>query len=146
MIKYNYKGNQYDWLSDIRKVIWNEDRMVFGEWDEETKKHFGVTEVNIPEPEVPPYVPTDEELAERIRRDRDEKLEETDFFVMPDYPSDPKDLEEVKTYRQALRDITKQSDFPKEVTWPELPSVFKKDTDGMGLKLAKASSLAKVGL
>lgn len=146
MIKYNYKGNQYDWLSDIRKVIWNEDRMVFGEWDEETKKHFGVTEVNIPEPEVPPYVPTDEELADRIRRDRDEKLEETDFFVMPDYPSDPKDLEEVKTYRQALRDITKQSGFPKDVTWPELPSVFKKDTDGMGLKLAKASSLAKVGI
>ena len=146
MIKYNYKGNQYDWLGDIRKVIWNEDRMVFGEWDEETKKHFGVTEVNIPEPEVPPYVPTDEELADRIRRDRDEKLEETDFFVMPDYPSDPKDLEEVKTYRQALRDITKQSGFPKEVTWPELPSVFKKDTDWMGLKLAKASSLAKVGI
>lgn len=146
MIKYNYKGNQYDWLGDIRKVIWNEDRMVFGEWDEETKKHFGVTEVNIPEPEVPPYVPTDEELADRIRRERDEKLEETDFFVMPDYPSDPKDLEEVKTYRQALRDITKQSSFPKEVTWPELPSVFQKDTDGMGLKLAKASSLAKVGI
>ena len=146
MIKYNYKGNQYDWLGDIRKVIWNEDRMVFGEWDEETKKHFGVTEVNIPEPEVPPYVPTDEELADRIRRERDEKLEETDFFVMPDYPSDPKDLEEVKTYRQALRDITKQSSFPKEVTWPELPSVFKKDTDGVGLKLAKASSLAKVGI
>lgn len=146
MIKYNYKGNQYDWLGDIRKVIWNEDRMVFGEWDEETKKHFGVTEVNIPEPEVPPYVPTDEELADSIRRYRDEKLEETDFFVMPDYPSDPKDLEEVKTYRQALRDITKQSGFPKEVTWPELPSVFKKDTDGMGLKLAKASSLAKVGI
>ena len=146
MIKYNYKGNQYDWLGDIRKVIWNEDRMVFGEWDEETKKHFGVTEVNIPEPEVPPYVPTDEELADRVRRERDEKLEETDFFVMPDYPSDPKDLEEVKTYRQALRDITKQSSFPKEVTWPELPSVFKKDTDGVGLKLAKASSLAKVGI
>lgn len=146
MIKYNYKGNQYDWLGDIRKVIWNEDRMVFGEWNEETKKHFGVTEVNIPEPEVPPYVPTDEELADRIRRERDEKLKETDFFVMPDYPSDPKDLEEVKTYRQALRDITKQSGFPKEVTWPEVPSVFKKDTDGMGLKLAKASSLAKVGL
>lgn len=146
MIKYNYKGNQYDWLGDIRKVIWNEDRMVFGEWDEETKKHFGVTEVNIPEPEVPPYVPTDEELADSIRKERDEKLEETDFFVMPDYPSDPKDLEEVKTYRQALRDITKQSGFPKEVTWPELPSVFDKDTDGVGLKLAKASSLAKVGI
>ena len=115
MIKYNYKGNQYDWLSEIRKVIWNEDRIVFGEWNDEAKEHFGVTEVNIPEPEIPPYV----------------------FFVMPDYPSDPKDLEEVKAYRQALRDITKQSGFPRDVTWPELPSIFQKDTDGMGLKLAK---------
>lgn len=137
MIKYNYKGNQYDWLSDIRKVIWNEDRIVFGEWNDVTKEQFGVTEVSIPEPEVEPYVPTDEELAENIRWDRDKKLEETDFYVMPDYPSDPKELEEVKTYRQALRDITKQSGFPRDVTWPELPSVFQKDTDGMSLKLAK---------
>lgn len=146
MIKYEYKGKQYDWLSDIRKDIWETDRVVFGAWDDLVKEQFGVTEVMIPDPVIPPYVPTDEELAERVRRDRDEKLNETDFFVMPDYPSDHKDLEEVKTYRQALRDITKQSGFPRDVTWPELPSVFQKDTDGMGLKLAKASSLAKVGL
>lgn len=146
MIKYEYKGKQYDWLSDIRKEIWDTDRMVFGEWNEETKEQFDVTEIEIPEPEVPPYVPTDEELAERVRMDRDEKLEETDFFVMPDYLSDPKDLEDVKTYRQALRDITKQSGFPRDVTWPELPSVFQKSDDDIGLKLAKASSLAKVGL
>lgn len=146
MIKYEYKGKQYDWLSDIRKDIWETDRVVFGAWDDLVKEQFGVTEVMIPDPVIPPYVPTDEELAERIRRDRDEKLKETDFFVMLDYPSDPKDLEEVKAYRQALRDITKQSDFPRDVNWPELPSVFKKDTDGIGLKLAKASSLAKVGL
>lgn len=146
MIKYEYKGKQYDWLSDIRKDIWETDRVVFGAWDDLVKEQFGVTEVMIPDPVIPPYVPTDEELAERIRRDRDEKLKETDFFVMPDYPSDSKDLEEVKAYRQALRDITKQSGFPRDVTWPELPSVFQKGTDGMGLKLAKASSLAKVGL
>lgn len=146
MIKYNYKGKQYDWLSDIRKDIWETDRVVFGAWDDLVKEQFGVTEVMIPDPVIPPYVPTDEELAERVRRDRDEKLKETDFFVMPDYPSDPKDLEEVKAYRQALRDITKQSGFPRDVTWPELPSVFQKDTDGIGLKLAKANSLAKVGL
>lgn len=146
MIKYKYKGKQYDWLSDIRKDIWETDRVVFGAWDDLVKEQFGVTEVMIPDPVTPPYVPTDEELAERVRRDRDEKLDETDFFVIPDYPSDPKDLEEVKTYRQALRDITKQSGFPRDVTWPELPSVFQKDTDGIGLKLAKAGSLAKVGL
>ena len=146
MIKYEYKGKQYDWLSDIRKDIWETDRVVFGAWDDLVKEHFGVTEVMISDPVTPPYEPTDEELAERVRIERDEKLEETDFFVMPDYPSDLRDLEEVKTYRQALRDITKQSGFPRNVTWPELPSVFQKDTDGIDLKLAKASSLAKVGL
>lgn len=146
MIKYKYKGKQYDWLSDIRKDIWETDRMVFGAWDDLVKEQFGVTEVMIPDPVTPPYEPTDEELARQVRDKRDRKLEETDWYMMPDYPSDPKDLEEVKTYRQALRDINKQSGFPKEVTWPELPSVFDKDTDGMGLKLAKASSLAKVGI
>ena len=30
MIKYKYKGKQYDYLSDIRKDIWETDRMVFG--------------------------------------------------------------------------------------------------------------------
>ena len=137
MIKYMYKDTQYDWLSDIRKEIWNKDHIVFGALDDETKEHFGITEIDIPEPVVEPYVPTDEELAERIRQNRDKKLEETDFFVMPDYPSDPKDLEVVKTYRQVLRDITKQSTFPKEVTWPEIPSVFKDGTSCAGPRLAK---------
>ena len=146
MIKYEYKGKQYDWLSDIRKDIWETDRVVFGAWDDLVKEQFGVTEVMIPDPVIPPYEPTDEELARQVRDERDRKLEDTDWYVTTDYPSDPRDLEEVKTYRQALRDITKQSGFPRDVTWPELPSVFQKDTDGIGLKLAKTSSLAKVGL
>lgn len=138
MIKYEYKGKQYDWLSDIRKVIWNEDRIVFGEWNEETREHFGVTEVNIPEPEVPPYVPTDEELARQVRDDRDRKLEETDWYMTPDYPADPETLELVKSYRQALRDITLQSGFPRDVKWPVEPRVFCEDTERtMGIGLAK---------
>lgn len=138
MIKYNYKGNQYDWLGDIREVIWNEDRMVFGEWDEETKKHFGVTEVMIPDPVTPPYEPTDEELASQVRDKRDRKLEETDWYMMPDYPAGPETIELVKNYRKALRDITLQSGFPRDVKWPVVPRVFSENTEGtMGLGLAK---------
>lgn len=137
MIKYNFRGTQYDSLYEIRKAIWDEDRTVFGEWNDKTKEQFGVTEVELPDPEVPRYVPTDEELAKRIRGKRDSELRVTDYFVMPDYPSDPKDLEKVKTYRQALRDITKQSGFPRNVTWPEPPSVLNKEKDGIGLALAK---------
>lgn len=138
MIKYEYKGKQYDWLSDIRKDIWETDRVVFGAWDDLVKEQFGVTEVDVPEPEVPPYVPTDEELARQVRDERDRKLEETDWYMMPDYPADPETLEIVKNYRKALRDITLQSGFPRDVKWPVVPKVFCEDAEGaMGLGLAK---------
>ena len=138
MIKYKYKGKQYDWLSDIRKDIWETDRMVFGAWDDLVKEQFGVTEVMIPDPVIPPYVPTDEELARQVRDERDRKLEETDWYMMPDYPTDPETLEVVKNYRKALRDITLQSGFPRNVEWPVAPRVFSEDTEGtMGLGLAK---------
>lgn len=138
MIKYEYKGKQYDWLSDIRKDIWETDRVVFGAWDDLVKEQFGVTEVMIPDPVTPPYEPTDEELARQVRYERDRKLEETDWYMMPDYPADPETLEIVKNYRKALRDITLQSGFPRDVKWPVVPKVFCEDTEGaMGLGLAK---------
>lgn len=138
MIKYEYKGKQYDYLSDIRKDIWETDRVVFGAWDDLVKEQFGVTEVMIPDPVIPPYEPTDEELARRVRDERDRKLEETDWYMTPDYPTDPETLEAVKVYRKALRDISEQSGFPRDVKWPEVPRVFSEDTEGtMGLGLAK---------
>lgn len=82
--------------------------------------------------------PTDEELAEDIRIKRGSLLSETDYYLMPDYPNDSKNLEEIKKYRQDLRDITKQSGFPKDVIWPDIPRFLCKDSDGLGL--------AKIGL
>ena len=141
MIKYNYKGKQYDGLSDIRKDIWETDRMVFGAWDDLVKEQFGVTEVMIPDPVIPPYEPTDEELARRVRDERNRKIEETDWYMMSDYPTDPETLEAVKVYRKALRDISEQSGFPRNVEWPVVPRVFRGDTDG-----AMELGLAKVGI
>ena len=82
--------------------------------------------------------PTNAELAESIRSKRDSLLSETDYYLMPDYPNDTKNLEEIKKYRQDLRDITKQSGFPKDVIWPDVPRFLCKDSDGLGL--------AKIGL
>lgn len=82
--------------------------------------------------------PTNAELAENTRIKRDHFLSETDFYLMSDYPSDPKNLEEIKKYRQALRDIPEQAGFPKDVIWPDLPKFLCKDSEGLGL--------AKVGL
>ena len=69
---------------------------------------------------------------------RDTKLSETDYLVVPDYPISEERLAEVKTYRQALRDITEQTGFPKDVIWPYVPRFLTKEPEGLGL--------AKIGL
>jgi hypothetical protein len=59
-----------------------------------------------------PPVPTVEELAARVRAERDRRITATDYLVMPDYPLDTDKLEEIKVYRQALRDLPQQPGFP----------------------------------
>lgn len=75
------------------------------------------------QPYVPP-VPTVEELAASVRAERDRRITATDYLVMPDYPLDTDKLEEIKAYRQALRDLPQQPGFPwggpddPECPWP----------------------------
>lgn len=82
-----------------------------------------------------------EELATKVRAERDRRLAETDWYMMPDYPADPDTLEVVKSYRKALRDITLQSGFPRDVEWPVMPKVFCEGTEG-----TPSIGLAKVGI
>lgn len=63
------------------------------------------------QPYVPP-VPTTEELAASVRVKRDRRIAETDYLVVPDYPISQDKLEEIKVYRQALRDLPQQPGFP----------------------------------
>ena len=51
-----------------------------------------------------------------VRRDRDRKLAETDYLAL----SDNTLATNMKTYRQELRDVPKQSD-PDNITWPTKP-------------------------
>lgn len=64
-----------------------------------------------------------DELATVIRSKRNLLLAETDYLLMPDYPISQEYLEKVKEYRQQLRDITKQDEFPKDVTFPNFPKI-----------------------
>lgn len=82
-----------------------------------------------------------EEVVTKVRAERDRRLAETDWYMMPDYPADPETLEVVKNYRKALRDITLQSGFPRDVEWPVMPKVFCEDTEG-----TPSIGLAKVGI
>ena len=58
-----------------------------------------------------------------VRRERDRKIAETDYFLAPDYPISAEDREAVKDYRQALRDVPQQDGFPDSVEWPEPPEI-----------------------
>lgn len=80
-------------------------------------------------------------LAENVRSERDRRIAETDWYMMPDYPAEPDTLEVVKSYRKALRDITLQSGFPRDVEWPVMPKVFSGNTEG-----TPSIGLAKVGI
>ena len=80
---------------------------------------------------------TDEELAIKVRAERNMKITETDYYIMSDYPSNPQNLEELKVYRQALRDLPKQEGFPRDVRWPDVPKFLCKDSEWEPLGLAK---------
>ena len=84
--------------------------------------------------------PDDSTVAKTIRDKRDNLISETDYYLMPDYPSNPQNLEELKVYRQALRDVPKQEGFPRDVHWPDVPKFLCKDSE------LKPLGLAKVGI
>lgn len=63
------------------------------------------------------------ELATTIRSKRNLLLADTDYLLMPDYPISEEYLEKVKEYRQQLRDITKQENFPTSVVFPNFPKI-----------------------
>ena len=56
------------------------------------------------------------EKWERVRADRNLRLAETDYLALKDNTLSAN----MKTYRQALRDVPKQSD-PDNITWPTKP-------------------------
>lgn len=77
------------------------------------------TEMGIPDSVFAEAV-TNQKWAE-IRTQRDAQLRECDYAVMPDYPLEAAQLEEVKAYRQALRDIPETAADPDAVDWPTKP-------------------------
>lgn len=77
-----------------------------------------------PDPYVEPPINLDV-VARDVRRERDKRILATDYLLMTDYPISDVDLEAVKSYRQALRDITRQDGFPIDIVWPEKPEVVK---------------------
>lgn len=79
------------------------------------------TKYSVAEMEQDAITAKDAEQAKGIRATRDEKLKETDWMVIRSAETSVALAAEWATYRQALRDVTSQSGFPWEVTWPTQP-------------------------
>ena len=61
------------------------------------------------------------ELANTIRSKRNSLVAETDYLLMNDDPISDEYLARIKKYRQELRGLTKQENFPTNVVFPNLP-------------------------
>lgn len=75
-----------------------------------------------------------------LRSERDKRLADTDYMVMPDYPIDADKLNAVKEYRQALRDLPQQEGAPwvdGDIPWPLFGDVITQDEADAMLKPAE---------
>lgn len=132
--RYIYNKQKYTSLYSLRQAIWQNEKMAYG--DPKTQEEFNNLGLKVTIEEYDPIDEmSDEEVAQMVRNRRDSLIAESDFYVQSDYPSTPEGLEAVKAYRQALRDITEQKGFPRNVEWPEIPNVLR--TGESTLRLAK---------
>lgn len=88
--------------------------------------------------EAVPFVPPEPSIKEKekqVRAERDVLLEQSDVYLLPDYPITEEDKKKVLAYRQELRDIPQKAEFPRGVVFPENP--LKKPQDTTALQLPK---------
>ena len=65
---------------------------------------------------------TNAEPMRLLRIERDIRLQETDWTVLPDAQLSADKVNEYKTYRQALRDLPADTSDPENPKWPTKPS------------------------
>ena len=61
---------------------------------------------------------SDEELLQNLRQRRNQLLAETDYLALADSTL----TDEMRTYRQALRDLPANTEDPANPVWPTKPS------------------------
>lgn len=69
--------------------------------------------------EDPEYSRKKSEIIQR----RNILLSDSDYLMMIDYPISDEKKQEIKVYRQALRNIPQQDGFPENIVWPDKPVI-----------------------
>lgn len=64
-------------------------------------------------------------LCSDIKDKRNTLLSATDYLTNNDYPLSEEQKDEIRQFRQLLRDIPQQSGFPENVVWPIVPDCIK---------------------
>ena len=80
------------------------------------------------------YIPNNEHFLKRARNIRNELLNKTDRYLLPDYPISISQQMEIKTYRQDLRQFINDNkekilngetvDFPKQPDFIDLNIIY----------------------
>lgn len=87
-----------------------------------------------------PVPPTEEEIRAQLeadaRRRRDSLIAETDWTQVLDAPISAECREAFRVYRQTLRDVPQQENFPYDIIWPEKPEVVKATPDPVDTAVA----------
>lgn len=64
---------------------------------------------------------TEEQIAAKVRAERNALLSACDWMVLSDAPLTELQKSSGVTYRQLLRDVPDQVGFPQNITWPSEP-------------------------
>jgi len=96
----------------------DEIKKIDSNWPKEGLKNWKNISPNVWEEIIPEEV-SSEKLEMQIRSHRDNLLKNSDWTQLPDVPKGLKTI--WAKYRQELRDVPQQEEFPKNVIWPEEP-------------------------
>lgn len=160
ILRYQFEGKEYYSERQLRQAIYKSLRVAFCaapvQEEDETNtdylnrlkafwKTFNTDVYEYVPP--PPEPPTTEQLATEARERRNSLLRESDPYVLPDFPITEASRKLIYAYRQELRDVPEQENFPLDITWPEFPVLEwtskPKDLDSLGyLTLPEYESVA----
>lgn len=88
-----------------------------------TRTAFHDGKINIKPPNKELVELKTKDVEREVRDKRTSLLFSTDIYMLSDYPISEEKRNEIKVYRQLLRDVPQQEGFPDNVVWPEKPSI-----------------------
>jgi hypothetical protein len=114
-----YVGRKVDFLEEVIVEFDHDGNKVIGQWNIESPSQ--PTDEQLDALEADANAAEDAVKLELLREERNAKLAETDWEIVMHKEKGTNIPAALKTYRQALRDITETYTSLDDVVWPEKP-------------------------